>query len=109
MKWFKTWFRNQCVEAWNSHQEEETLGYEAVSRKPARLSRGMQSTTSDIRTPGGNGTTFILYPAAGGNILEVRMYDEKTGENHISLHIIPNDQDLGESIGKIITFEVLKR
>jgi len=109
MKWFKTWFKNRCIEAWNSHQEEETLGYEASLRKPARLNRGLVGTSNDIRTPGGNGTTFILYPASGGNILEVRMYDEKNGDTDISLHIIPIEQELGESIGKIITFEVLKR
>jgi len=88
--------------------EEETATYEK-SQRPSRLSRGLIGTTNEIRTPGSNGTTFILYPASGGNILEVRMYDEKSGDNHVSLHIIPIEQELGESIGKIITFEVLKR
>ncbi len=104
------WVKRKIAE-WarqGNYLEEESTAYEKPQR-PSRLSRGLIGTSNEIRTPGGNGTTFILYPASGGNILEVRMYDEKSGDNHVSLHIIPIEQELGESIGKIITFEVLKR
>jgi hypothetical protein len=61
------------------------------------------------RTPDTQGTHFILYPATGGNILEVRYYDHNTDREEVSLHVITTDQDMGESIGRIITYEALRR
>ena len=109
MKWFDNWFRNKCKQAWESVDDMIAVYDEPLrpSRQRARLVGTPNQT--DTRTPNANGATFILYPASGGNILEVRIYDEKLGEQNTSLHIIPTDQDLGESIGKIITIEALKR
>lgn len=54
------------------------------------------------------GTRFILYPAVGGNILEIRPHERyATIESECKLHLIPSNQDLGESIGRIITYEML--
>jgi len=61
------------------------------------------------RTPDTQGTTFILYPASGGHVLEVRNYDRKNDRTNTSLHIINRDDDMGEEIGKIITYEALQR
>ncbi len=61
------------------------------------------------KTPGAEGITFMLYPASGGNILEIRHYDNKSEQHNVSLHIIKAEEDLGEAIGRIITFEALKR
>ena len=54
------------------------------------------------------GMNFTIHPAAGGYILEYRVYDRKNDRNDNKLHIINEDQDLGESIGKIITLEILR-
>jgi hypothetical protein len=54
------------------------------------------------------GMNFTIHPATGGYILEYRVYDKKNDRNDNKLHIINNDQDLGESIGKIITLEILR-
>jgi hypothetical protein len=51
---------------------------------------------------------FTVYRANGGHVVETRQYDRKRDENNNSLHIITDDKDLGEEIGKIITFERLK-
>lgn len=66
-------------------------------------------STSGQKTPGAEGITFMLYPASGGNILEIRHYDNKADSHNVSLHIIKAEEDLGEAIGRIITFEALKR
>lgn len=66
-------------------------------------------STGGQKTPGAEGITFMLYPASGGNILEIRHYDNKSDSHNVSLHIIKAEEDLGEAIGKIITFEALKR
>lgn len=113
MKWFKRWFRNQCIHAWETKDDDsEIVGENPISAGPRTRVRVRTSNAingNDIRTPNGNGVNFVLYPATGGNILEVRIFDERTGDSSVSLHIITLDQDLGESIGKIITLEALKR
>ena len=62
-------------------------------------------STSSIAKEGMN---FTIHPAAGGYILEYRVYDRKNDRSDNKLHIINHDQDLGESIGKIVTLEILR-
>lgn len=54
------------------------------------------------------GMNFTIHPASGGYILEYRHYDHKNERSNNKLHIINEDQNLGESIGKIITLEILR-
>ena len=54
------------------------------------------------------GMRFDLFKASGGYIVETRYYDAKTDRNHNKLHIIKDDQDIGEAMGKIITMESLR-
>ncbi len=42
-------------------------------------------------------------------VVEHTHYDNKTDENYNSIHIITDDQDLGEQLSKIITIEMLRR
>jgi hypothetical protein len=41
-------------------------------------------------------------------VIETRQYDRKRDENNIGLHIVTDDRDLGEEIGKIITYQNLR-
>ena len=92
MKFFKNWFAKMCREAWeNSRKDVEVVGITKASRS--------------IDT---NGMNFTVYRANGGHVIETRKYDRKRDENNNSLHIITDDKDLGEEIGKIITFENLR-
>jgi pyrroloquinoline quinone (PQQ) biosynthesis protein C len=45
--------------------------------------------------------------ANGGWVIEHRQYDKHKDRNNSSVHIITDDKDLGEELGKIITFESL--
>lgn len=56
-----------------------------------------------------NGMNFTVYRADGGHVIETRTYDRKTDRTDHSLHIVTDDKDLGEEIGKIITYENLRR
>lgn len=49
-----------------------------------------------------------VYRASGGFVIETRKYDRKRDENIHSMHIISDDKDLGQEIGKIITIETLR-
>ena len=52
---------------------------------------------------------FKVQAVNGGTIVETRWYDPKKDESRVKLHIVTSDQDLSESIGKIVTMELLQR
>lgn len=51
---------------------------------------------------------FSVYRASGGTVIETRRYDRINDVNHNRLHIVVDGDDLGASIGKIITMESLR-
>lgn len=56
-----------------------------------------------------NPITFRVQAVQGGTLIETRWYDPKTDDNDRKLHIVNNDENLAEAIGKIVTMELLKR
>lgn len=96
MKWFNKWFAKKCRQAWEERQDnpikETSLAVTA--------SRSIDSSC--------NGMNFTVYRASGGHVIETRKYDRKRDTNDHGLHIITDDKDLGEEIGRIITFEQLR-
>lgn len=55
-----------------------------------------------------NGMNFTVYRASGGHVIETRTYDKHKDRNNMNLHIVTDDKDLGEELGKIITYEHLR-
>ena len=55
-----------------------------------------------------NGMRFTLYKASGGFVVETKVYDERNDRNVNRLHVITEDMDLGDELGKIITMESLR-
>ena len=51
---------------------------------------------------------FSLIGADGGYVVQYRKFDGTTLENEYNLHIITDDQDVGERISQIITLELLR-
>jgi hypothetical protein len=51
---------------------------------------------------------FVVYRANGGVLVEVNRYDERKDQHHCELHIVHPDENLGDALGKIVTFESLK-
>ena len=49
-----------------------------------------------------------IYRANGGTVVETRTYDRQKDRNQTQLHIVGHDEDLGESLSKIITMESLR-
>lgn len=99
MKWFDRWFAKKCKWAWENKDEESSY----------------PSTRGAINEPIGsnrissmNGMNFTVYRASGGHIVEYSSYDRKLDRNNHNLHIINDDKDLGEELGKIITIENLR-
>lgn len=49
-----------------------------------------------------------IYRANGGTIVETRIYDRQRDRTTNQLHIIGHEQELGQSLAKIITMESLR-
>ncbi len=100
MKWFNKWFAKKCVEAWDSRHDSEAVPIMATTKAGLVSGRG-----HSIDSPGMN---FTVYRASGGHIIETRTYDSHKDRNNHGLHIITDDKDIGDEIGKIITFEQIR-
>jgi hypothetical protein len=97
MNLFKKWFANMCREAWENTSEDRIRGN---SDKAVEVSAS-QSIDS-------NGIRFTIYKADGGHVVETRTYD-KHHDSQTSLYIISQDQNLGDRIAHILTYEAIKR
>jgi hypothetical protein len=91
---------------------------DAEDSKPSRIGRGNISvslmddelcddSTSGIDLP--DPINFKVQAVSGGTIVESRWYDHKKDENRVKLHIITQEENLSESIGKIVTMELLQK
>ena len=49
-----------------------------------------------------------IYKASGGFVVETRGYDRQKDRHLNSMHVITEDQDLGEALGKIVMMEALR-
>jgi len=54
------------------------------------------------------GFRLQVWKASGGIVIETSGYDERKDRHLHGLHVITEDKDLGNEIGKIITYESLK-
>lgn len=52
---------------------------------------------------------FSVIPAAGGRIVQVRVYDHRSDRHSNKLHIITPDENLAESLAQILQIEQLSR
>ena len=55
------------------------------------------------------GLRLQIYKASGGYVVETRSYDHHKDRNFNSMHVITEEQDLGDALGKIVMMEALKR
>ena len=104
MNFLKKWFYSKCEKWWEDRQYIQAstkVGYNSTgaNQLPIRPRNGIDS----------HGIQFTLHRGNGGHALELREYDPKTDRNNSALHIIPTDQDLGQAIAHIITYEGLKK
>ena len=96
MKWLKKVITNWVREDWDN-VKEPMANLTSIGR--------VRPTPQEINS---NGMNFTVYRANGGHIIEHRIYDKRTDRTTNGLHIITDDKDLGEEIGKIITYEQLR-
>ena len=84
---------------------------------PSRIGRGSISISLDnelcdispssIDLP--DPINFKVQQVSGGTVVETKWYDYKKDEQRVKLHIITPEENLAESIGKIVTMELLQK
>jgi len=52
---------------------------------------------------------FRVQQVSGGTVIETKHYDHKKDEERVKLHIVTPEENLSESIGKIVTMELLQK
>ena len=110
MKWFDKWFAKKVQWANSIPQEKEsTADVNLVMSGSKKAHRGLAISSRESGELESRGVSFTLYNANGGHVVELRHYDEKSDRMKNSLHIVPHEKDLGESLNHIITYEALKR
>ena len=81
--------------------------YQLTDRNQDRLIGISDDDESSIDLP--DPIRFKVQQVSGGTLVETRWYDCKKDENRIKLHIVTQEENLAESIGKIVTMELLQK
>ena len=106
MKWLDKWISKKVKQAWDNARNEASPDPD-YNRQISTIGNGPKSAINpSLRS---NGMSFTVYQANGGHVLEYQYYDPKTDHHTNSLHLVPAEQDLGQTIGHAITLEMLKR
>jgi len=74
-------------------------------REPALKASNVVSLDSE---EGDDPIRFELTSAVGGRILRVRRYDRRKHESDVQTYVIPQGEDVGERVTKILNLELLK-
>jgi len=110
MKWFDKWLAKKVHKAWDEARspgfaigKADTLSISSiVGAKTANLVREDRSLDAN---PDLN---FRMFRAENGYVMEVRQMDRRTDRHSINMHLITDEEDLGQRIAQIITIESLK-
>ena len=111
----KNWLRQKLINILIDDGTE--LDREPVPQaRPARLSKGLRMSLNecdDIDSPEGvelpDPIHFKVQQVNGGTLIETRWYDYKKDEQRVKVHIVTPEENLSESIGKIVTMELLQK
>lgn len=102
MNWLDRWLYKKVRDMWdNKHKyaEEKYKGLNMVGAQS--IERGSPE--------GENRISFELSTAVGGKILNVRHYDPRKDRHESQTYVIPNGEDIGERVAKIINLEMFKQ
>jgi hypothetical protein len=108
----RAWLRQRLINLLVDTNENETI---SSAKQARRLGRGAISIRMEEDICESNGIdlpdpiNFRVQTVSGGTVVESRWYDHKKDENRTKLHIVTPDENLADSIGKIVTMELLQR
>lgn len=114
MKFLDKWLFNKVTDMWENKHKYVTQIEEAEykHRLSSNKMSGLQMGTAMVergRPEGESRISFELSTAVGGKILNVRHYDDRKDRHEQQTYVIPNGEDVGERVAKIINLELFKQ
>lgn len=103
----RNWIRQKIINILVDTEDSKSIG---IGRGNISISLGDElcdDSSSGIDLP--DPINFKVQAVSGGTIVESRWYDHKKDESRVKLHIITQEENLSESIGKIVTMELLQK
>ena len=103
MKWFDQWLYRKIRDMWDnreSYEDSQRVNSRNLKMGTAMVERG--------RPEGEDRISFELSTAVGGRILNVRRYDDRKDRHDAQTYVIPNGEDVGDRVAKIINLELIK-
>ena len=101
MKWLDNWILKRAKRI--RHRNETMV---EIDREQHSIGLGLKDSASI----GSNRhrMSFTVYRANGGMMVEYNRYDDRKDQHYCELHIVHPDENLGDALSKIVTFESLK-
>jgi hypothetical protein len=93
----------------NKHRYEEAMNERDYKRSRALKMNTIGSAQVERGSPEGEDRiSFELSTAIGGRIVNVRRYDNRKEQHNSTTYVIPNGEDVGSRVAKIINIELIK-
>jgi hypothetical protein len=109
----KNWLRQRLLNFLIDAGEERSLPHsDRLSRASTKIPVSLRECDIDDSPDGielPDPINFKVQQVNGGTLIETRWYDYKKDENRVKLHIVTPEENLSESIGKIVTMELLQK
>jgi hypothetical protein len=104
----RTWLRQRLINLLvGEHAEIKVVSRSRGSRAIRDFDEIQDCSDNGIDLP--DPITFKVQQVSGGTVVETRYYDPKKDDHRVKLHIVTPDENLSESIGKIVTMELLQK
>jgi len=101
MKWLDNWALRRAKRIRSLEQTLSSID---------RVETGIGISMKEASSIGGSRhrMNFTVYRANGGMMVEYNRYDDRKDQHCCELHIVHPDENLGDALAKIVTFESLK-
>lgn len=106
----RSWLRQKLINLLvdtNTNDSSIKKARQSIGSISVRMDQDICVSDGNIDLP--DPINFRVQTVSGGTVVESRWYDHKKDEHRTKLHIITPDESLSESIGKIVTMELLQR
>ena len=104
----RNWLRQRLINLLvGEHAEIKVVGSKRGLRAVSSFDEIEDCSDNGIDLP--DPITFKVQQVNGGTVIETRYYDHKKDDHRVKLHIVTPEENLAESIGKIVTMELLQK
>ena len=102
MRWLDQWF----VRKFRWAREQPDIHQGSIAAYPSDVNKISLRPSEDLDTLGA--LRFTMHRATNGYVMDVRSYDRRTDRTNSNLHIITDEENVGDCIAKILTVESMR-